>query len=197
MAVAVRRMSAAEYLATHESRPRHTELIDGTVVVNEPKLPHSRLQGELYFRLRRWTGDGDDRGYVSMPADVVVDDSTVVAPDVWWVSEARRPADDQLDLLGVPDLVVEIRSPSTWARDLAVKLPHYEAAGVTEAWYVDSEARTVLVFRRSQAGAPRFDVTLELGAGDELTSPQLEGFALPVAAIFTPAAGRPSRPSSG
>ncbi|MEA2828382.1 MAG: hypothetical protein QOG43_2821 [Actinomycetota bacterium] len=184
MAIAVGRMSAAEYLATPERRPRHTELIDGTVVVNEPKLPHSRVQYQLMHRLGTWIDAGAGRGYVSPPADLVVDETNVFAPDVWWVAESRKPLPDQLDFDGVPDLVVEIRSPSTWIRDLRVKLPRYEAAGVPEAWYVDTEARTVLVFRRSQPAAAGFDVAFELESDQELTSPLLEGFALPVGAIF-------------
>jgi Uma2 family endonuclease len=42
----------------------------------------------------------------------------------------------------------------------------------------------VLVFRRSRPDAPRFDVSLELGSGDSLTSPLLPGFSLPVDEIF-------------
>ena len=45
-------------------------------------------------------------------------------------------------------------------------------------------ADVVLVFRRSTAGAPQFDVSLELTAEETLTSPLLPGFALPVGAIF-------------
>ncbi len=184
MVVAVGRMSAAEYLATPESRPRHTELIDGTVVVNEPRMRHARAQTALIYRLSRWIDDGEGRGYVSVPTDIVIDETNVFAPDVWWVGEHRRPHPDQSYLDGVPDLVIEIRSPSTWVRDLRVKLPRYEAAGVAEAWYVDTEARTVLVFRRSGPNAAGFDVALEVGIDQELTSPLLEGFALRVGAIF-------------
>ena len=185
MAVAVGRMSATEYLATPESRPgQHTELIDGTVIVTEAKMPHARAQTELIYRLRRWIEEGEARGQVSVPTDIVIDQSNVFAPDVWWVGEHRRPALDQLYLDGLPDLVIEIRSPSTWIRDLRVKLPRYEAAGVPEAWYVDTGARMVFVFRRSRADAPTFDVSLELGIDQELTSPLLPGFALPVSQIF-------------
>ena len=45
-------------------------------------------------------------------------------------------------------------------------------------------AETVLVYRRSAPDAPAFDVELELAAGESLTSPQLEGFALDVAELF-------------
>lgn len=177
-------LSAAEYLATSEDRPRHTELIHGTVVVREPKLPHLRAQLRLAYHLQRWIDEADDRGYVSLPADIPIDDANVFAPDLWWVSEDRRPTEDQLDLEGLPDLVVEIRSPSTWARDLAVKLPAYEAGGVAEAWYLDTQARAVLIFRRANPGSPSFEVTVEVGADHELTSPLLAGFTIRVGSIF-------------
>jgi len=184
MAIAVERMSASVYLATPESRPRHTELVDGTVVVNEPRMPHAHAQTELIYRLRTWIDAGPGRGYVSTPTDVTVNEWNVFAPDVWWVAEHHRPQPGQLDLEGVPDLVIEIRSPSTWARDLGVKLPAYEAAGVPEAWYVDTDARTVLVFRRSRQGARRFDLPVEVGTADDLTSPMLPGLVLRVGSIF-------------
>lgn len=138
----------------------------------------------MVYRLRLWIEADPGRGYVSTPADMVVDEYNVFAPDVWWVSEHRRPQDGQLDLAGLPDLVVEIRSPSTWARDLGVKLPAYEAAGVAEAWYVDTEARTVMVFRRSDAASAHFGVVAEVTVEEILTSPLLEGFALRVGSIF-------------
>lgn len=183
MAVTASQLSADDYLATPDARPRHTELIDGTVVVNEPKLPHAYVQTELIYRLRAWIEAGAGRGYVSTPSDVRIDDRNVFAPDVWWVGEHSHPARGQLDLDVVPDLVVEIRSPSTWARDLGTKLPAYEAVGATEAWYVDGEAHTVLVFRRSTPDTTTFDVALELGVGETLRSPMLPGFELPVATL--------------
>lgn len=186
MAVSTHQMSADDYLATADSRPRHTELIDGTVVMNEPKMTHARAQTRMIHYLHTWIDAGEGRGYVSVPMDIVVDDRNVFAPDVWWVGEHRRPAADQVDLGGLPDLVVEIRSPSTWARDLGVKLPAYEAAGVAEAWFVDTEARSVLVFRRSRSDYPTFDRTAEVDADSALTSPLLEGFVVLVRSLFEP-----------
>jgi len=186
MAVAVRPMSAAEYLATPEDRPRFTELINGTVVVHEPTILHGVAQRRLVVALTNWVDAAPGRGFVALPADITIDDLNVFAPDVWWVGEGRRPAVGDLYLDGVPDLVVEVRSPSTWARDLGVKLPAYEAKGVAEAWYVDTEARAVLVFRRSGPGAPAFDITSELTAADALTSSLLPGFTMAVGSIFEP-----------
>lgn len=47
-----------------------------------------------------------------------------------------------------------------------------------ELWLVDTPARTVLVYR---AGA--YDDALELGSGEQLTSPLL-GFTLPIDELF-------------
>lgn len=176
-------MTADSYLATPEDRPRNTELIRGTVVMNEPSLPHQRARLRLAYTFQSWVEGGSGRGEVGLPMDVRIDDDNVFSPDLWWLSEEHRPAPGTLRMPGVPDLVVEVRSPSTWARDLSVKLPGYEAAGVTEAWYVDTAARTILVFRRS-ADARSFDERAELGGDELLTSPMLDGFAVPADSIF-------------
>jgi Uma2 family endonuclease len=44
---------------------------------------------------------------------------------------------------GVPDLVVEIVSPSTGERDRSLKRSLYEKSGVPEYWVVDAEERLV------------------------------------------------------
>lgn len=182
--VAVDSMTAADYLATPEGRPGSEELICGTVVVNEPQLIHMRAQQEVHFALMTCVRAGRARGMVGLPADVRIDDSNVFAPDVWWVAEERKPGPGSRLLDGVPDLVVEVRSPSTWARDLGVKLPAYEAARVPEAWFVDTAARSVLVFRRSGAVTPTFDIRFEVSAEDDLVSPMLSDFTLNVATLF-------------
>lgn len=77
-----------------------------------------------------------------------------------------------------------MRSPSTWRYDVGVEKSVYEERGLAELWLVDTAADVVLVFRRSIRAAERFDVSLELARGDELTSPQLPGFAFAVAELF-------------
>jgi Uma2 family endonuclease len=84
----------------------------------------------------------------------------------------------------VPDLAVEVRSPSTWRYDIGAKKSAYERAGLPELWLVDVAADVVLVFRRSSPRAASFDVALELGRDDALGSPLLPGFALALGALF-------------
>jgi Uma2 family endonuclease len=179
------RMTAEEFLA-RDDWPRGTQLIEGEVVVNQPALPHQHVVGNIYALLRDWTEERPGRGYACLPVDVRVTETNVYGPDVWWVGESRRPPPDQLQLEGVPDLVVEVRSPGTWRYDVGVKRLRYEEAGVAELWLVDTSARSVLVYRRSSPSSTTFDEALEVEAGDRLTSPLLEHFAVDVAKLFGP-----------
>jgi Uma2 family endonuclease len=77
-----------------------------------------------------------------------------------------------------------VRSPSTWRYDVGVKKSTYERGGLPELWLVDTAAEAVLVFRRSRSDAPTFDVALELGRSDELTSPPMRGFAVRTGELF-------------
>jgi len=179
------RMTAEEFLAApepHHGRPWN--LIDGEVIVNDPTVLHGRTQKRLLVALESWISAAEGRGSVELPADVGLDERNVFVPDLLWYSEGRSPEDIAQPPYPMPDLAVEVRSPSTWRFDIGAKKDGYERHGLRELWLVDTLARTILVFRRSTAAAPRFDVALELAGPDELISPLLRGFAMPVAAVF-------------
>ncbi len=84
----------------------------------------------------------------------------------------------------MPDLAVEARSPSTLRYDIGAKKAAYERNGLAELWLVDPVAEDLFAFRRTSPMVGLFDVALERGRGDTLTSPQLPGFAVALATIF-------------
>lgn len=85
---------------------------------------------------------------------------------------------------GPPDVAVEIRSPSTWRYDIGIKRTRWAAAGLAELWLVDTEADTITLLRRSSPSSSSFDVSLEIGRGDTLTSPLIPGFSLDITTLF-------------
>jgi len=178
-------LTADEFLA-RDDWPRGSQLISGEVVVNQPALPHQLILGLLYARLLAWAEATPGRGLPGLSVDLRLGPHDVYGPDLWWVREERRPAPGARALDGLPDLVVEVRSPSTWRYDVGVKRLRYQAGGVAELWLVDTESRSVLVYRRSTPDQPEYDESLELAAADgaALGSPLLPGFSLPVAALF-------------
>jgi Uma2 family endonuclease len=177
------RMTAADYYAITVEGDRK-QLVDGTIVVDEPKLIHSVLQGRLYFALQLWINAGDRRGFVSLPTNVELDEYNVYGPDLIWFREEHRPTELDAYPERVPDLCVEIRSPSTWSYDIGAKKRAYEANGLPELWLVHNAAETILIHRRRGPESPTYDVSLELARGEALGSPQLPGFALDLDELF-------------
>ena len=180
------RMTADQYLALGEppyGRPR-TQLIGGEVVVNEPTPLHSFAQGDVFAALIDWTRAASGRGQVMLPVDVALDEHNVYGPDILWYAEGRSPDRHARPPSPMPDLAVEVRSPSTWRYDIGAKKAGYERHGLRELWLIDTAAGVVLAFRRSARETPVFDVALELARDEALTSPLLPGFSLALAGLF-------------
>jgi len=182
------RMTAEEFLALPESvDARRAQLIDGLIVVSEPRPLHQVVLLDLLRAIGDWSRGGAGRGREWLPLDVKIDEFNVYGPDILWYAEGRGPGRDGAPPSPIPDLVVEVRSPSTWRYDIGAKKSGYERSGLPELWLVDTAAAAVLAFRRSVPAAATFDVALELGRGEVLASPAMPGFALELNSLFAPA----------
>ena len=158
------------------------ELIDGELItMPSPKEIHQRLllllgARWLWFVLERSLG----AVYIA-PFDVILSESNVVQPDLFFVSNARSRIITEDNIIGAPDLVVEILSPSTADYDRTTKRELYERYGVPEYWMVDPYAKTVTVLI---LGADGYNAHAVYGEGDTLSSPTLAGFALNLGELF-------------
>ncbi|MBS3943338.1 MAG: Uma2 family endonuclease [Dethiobacter sp.] len=81
------------------------------------------------------------------------DIKTVVQPDIVIVCDKSKL--DDRGCRGVPDLIIEITSPSTSRLDLKDKFNLYEKVGVREYWIADPNGKTVMVFKHGEDG--RYD----------------------------------------
>ena len=175
-------MTVDEFFALGPELPSHTQLIDGVVVVNTPGDRHQAILFWLGYLWHTFAEGHEVEGRMSLELDVPIGERDVLAPDAWWAPEGRGPL--PVGRFEVPPpLVVEVRSPSTWAYDTGVKLRRYEEAGVEEVWLVDTAVDEVVVRRRSSADAP-FDVRVTYRVGDVLTTPLVPGFEIDVARLF-------------
>jgi Uma2 family endonuclease len=118
--------------------------------------------------------------------DVGLDDRNVFVPDVSWYSSTGAPDVHGPRPYPMPDLAIEVRSPSTWVYDIGAKRAGYERRRLPELWLVDTTAEKLLVFRRSKPESQTFDVALELSPDEALRSPLLPGFALALEDLFRP-----------
>ena len=163
---------------------RH-ELIDGEhYVTPSPNTKHQVVLGNLHLLVANWLRVHRVGRVMLSPFDVVFTKFDVVEPDLLYLSNERAAQVlTAANVQGVPELVVEIGSPSTRKRDETIKRRLYERSGVSEYWFVDPELDVVRAYR---AGAQGFGkpVELSLEAGDVLTTPLLPGLEMPLSQIF-------------
>ncbi|MFS0644397.1 Uma2 family endonuclease [Siminovitchia sp. 179-K 8D1 HS] len=124
------------------------ELIEGIPfnMTPSPSSTHQRIVGELFYALRTFFGKSGCSVFTA-PFDVQLneaDEYTVVQPDLSVF--CKEEAIQEKRAVGVPDLIVEVLSPSTALKDRNEKFNVYERTGVKEYWLVDPLHLTVEVY---------------------------------------------------
>jgi Uma2 family endonuclease len=163
---------------------RH-ELIDGEhYVTASPNTTHQRISINLTVLIGSWLEGNPVGELFHAPFDVVFSSFDVVEPDLLYLSNARAgDALTPLHVRGVPELVIEIGSPSTRKRDETIKRHLYERTGVSEYWIIDPEIDAVRVYRREGEMFGRV-VELLADTDDVLTTPLLPGLELALSRVF-------------
>ena len=167
----------------HTPDDKRYELLDGELIMAPaPNLGHQDVAARLGWRLMRFVEEKDLGKAFPAPCDVVLSNTDVVQPDLLFVSREREHVLlGGENVMGPPDLVVEILSPSTSARDRTVKSVLYARHGVSEYWLADPEAKTITVMLLGESG---FELEAIYGKGQTLTSPTLRGFEVDLDEIF-------------
>ncbi len=165
------------------------ELLGGELhVAASPSKRHQRVVRKLGAYLEAATQAGLGEVWYS-PFDVYLDAHNVVQPDLLFVRAGREAIVQENKVVGVPDLTVEILSPSTAAVDLGRgpkgKLGTYERFGVPYYWIVDPDEFWIDVYAANAAEDgryPRQPVRHE--PEDVLNSPLFPGLPLRLAELF-------------
>jgi Uma2 family endonuclease len=138
-------------MEVYQSLPEGTrcELINEVIYMSPSPLPnHQVVLNEINFQLMQFF-KSNQRGMVLVaPFDVYLDDiGNVVQPDISIVlKENRNQVVLNKPYHGVPDLVVEVLSPSNKDFDLINKKELYEKFRVKEYWIVDPSTKLSMVY---------------------------------------------------
>lgn len=182
------RYTVAQYLTWPEDGQRY-ELIDGLPYeMSAPGYEHQKIVAALHVELEfhqrerlKSSGGGEPPcDILESPIDVILSDITVVQPDLIVVCNPAIVADG--GVRGAPDLVVEVLSPSTAAKDRKHKRRLYEAAGVPEYLLIDPANRLVELYGLDADG--RYSPPEVLDAGDALVLQVAPGFSLTLHHLF-------------
>ncbi len=142
-----KRYTYADYLAWTDNKMR--ELVDGIAkLMSGPTFIHSKVSGNIFGKI--WSHVAKRKGKcevlhapidVRLPKNKETADNkiyTVLQPDICVVCDPSKI--DEKGIIGAPDLVVEVQSPSTAKFVMGKKFDAYEEAGVKEYWVVYPKA---------------------------------------------------------
>lgn len=165
--------------------PPYFEFEFGEVIeVPRPHPRHNRIVVLLSAFLIRFV---EERGLGEVFADVDVDLTPDLgyAPDILFISADRADIYDHEtgEITGAPDLVVEILSPSTAARDRFRKFNNYLAAGVEWYWIIDPDLLGIEEYHRVDNHYVR---TASIAEGEIFRPGVFEGLEINLAAVVGP-----------
>ena len=157
------------------------EIIDGELYeMTAPTFRHQDILFNLTLIFGPYTRNNRLGKARFAPIDVIFTSEDIVQPDLVFVSEARRHIIENHGIVGAPDLIVEVLSPSTEAHDRNQKARLYERHGVAEYWMVDMEAETIEV-RRLRDGEYG---DAEIYDSGFVSSPLIPGLEVGLADVF-------------
>jgi len=103
----------------------------------------------------------------------------VLIPDITVVCDRKKIKPH--GIVGVPDLIIEILSPSNASYDFITKQHRYMNEGVKEYWIVDPMRKKIFVFLHDND--PHF--TAEYDKQDKVPVTVLDGFEIDMSTVFT------------
>jgi Uma2 family endonuclease len=120
------------------------ELVRGELhMAPAPGTDHQTTRGYLfYFLMQQIQLAGHGRVFHA-PIDLELGPDTIVQPDIVVVLKQSAALITPQRIIGSPNLVIEIASPSTASYDRREKRDLYAAGGVPEYWIVDPASRTI------------------------------------------------------
>jgi Uma2 family endonuclease len=141
---------------------RHNEILDETLFALKAYLRSNRIGLAL----------GSENLYALSP-------STRLAPDVAVILGDRRAELLNAKVIPIiPNIAVEVLSPSETPRKVLRKLKQYFTAGVKQLWLIDPDTKTAEIWT-----GPTLPEN-ELTVAEAITSPLLPGFELPLGGLF-------------
>ncbi len=180
-------MGAAKILLTAEEfdnypfeEDKRYELDEGELIeMTRPAYKHNRVLANLQFAVESYLRRSRMGEALISENLYALSPLTRRAPDLAIMLGDRRNELENAKVIPiVPEIAVEVLSPSETPRMIVRKLRQYFEAGVKEVWLIDPESREAEIWTGPQL--PERELTAE----DAITSPMLPGFELKLADLF-------------
>lgn len=158
------------------------EIIDGVPynMAPAPKLDHQSITLRFGSFFERVLKNKRCKPYIA-PTDVIFSKHDVVQPDVLVVCDPEKYKNGK-NIQGAPDVVIEILSPSTEAKDRREKKRLYEHFGVKDFIIVNPESHIAEHFEMQPDG--KFSNSDLFDATQSITLSSIDQLEIPLPEIF-------------
>jgi len=173
-----------EFLKLREESEQRFEYIDGIVYMSpSPSTLHQRISMKLSAFLYHLL-DGKDCEVLAAPFDVELrsrdsDEKRIIMPDLSIICDKKGFTETKY--VGVPEVIIEILSPSNQAHDLVFKTNLYQQAGVKEYWIINPILKNVMVYSLGEDDQYRLIENEKEGI---VKSRRIDGFHIEVETLF-------------
>ncbi|KGP74221.1 Uma2 family endonuclease [Pontibacillus yanchengensis] len=144
-----------EFFQMREQTEELLEYIHGLVFMSpSPSTIHQRISSRLHATLFNAL-DGSECEVFPAPFDIELkndekDTSQIIIPDLSVICD--KTGLNEQRFVGVPDVIIEIISPSNQSHDLVIKLNLYMDYGVKEYWIVNPLLNTIQLYILDEEG---------------------------------------------
>jgi Uma2 family endonuclease len=149
----------AEFARLPDDGNRYEVIAGELHMTPAPRLLHQKIVTRLGTLIEAFTQEHQLGEVFGAPVDVLLGEGDYLEPDLVFVRRERANILSDRGIEAAPDLVVEVLSEGTAARDRGLKRERYAHFGVPEYWIIDPHAGHVEVFRF--AANPRLPAVIE------------------------------------
>ncbi len=176
------RFLASDIWDTPEDGNRY-EVIDGELYMTPPPVTrHQGGAGQLYGYVWTYLQQHPIGRIFFAPIGLVLDEENGLQPDLVYVSHERKTIITEKGIEGSPDLVVEVLSPSTSARDRGIKMRRYAAAGIPNYWILDPKFGALEPYRLGEQG---YELLGAYGTSSTFLPELFPGLEIPVDQLWS------------
>ncbi len=170
-----------DYALLPQDRSRY-EILEGELYMTpSPILLHQFALVRLAMILSTYV-DVNRLGLVLVaPVDVLLSDFNIIQPDILYLHGSKIPPLTAKNLQVVPDLVVEILSPTSIEQDRIHKMRIYARHGIPHYWIVDPDGRTFEVY---ELAGSDYRLAGSFAGDAAATSSVFPGLEIPLARLW-------------
>ncbi|MFA1820218.1 Uma2 family endonuclease [Virgibacillus oceani] len=144
-----KKVSVETFYKMREETEQLLEYVDGNVFMSpSPSTRHQQVSARLQAKLFNFL-DGGKCQVFSAPYDIHLyrddlNDTKIFIPDLSVICDEEGLEENKF--VGVPEMIVEILSPSNQSYDLITKMESYMKYGVKEYWVVNPMLNAIQVY---------------------------------------------------